>query len=201
MEKLESDLTGDFRAELELINELLSMQEILEVVVLVGVIVALFFSTRALIKATVQKRENEVLLQTHSVLENERKMLRALIDNVPDFMYVKDTESRFVVANLSSWRAWSEWRRRKRCWEKPTSISTRAELASAFYEDEQNVIRSGQPLYNREEKGFDSAGNKIHVLTTKVLLLDSEGHITGIAGIGRDITRAKKWRMRSGKPN
>jgi PAS domain S-box-containing protein len=66
------------------------------------------------------------------------------------------------------------------------------ELAAGFYEEEQNVIRSGQPLYNREEKGIDSTGNEIHILTTKVPLLDSEGHITGIASAGHDITERTK---------
>ena len=41
-------------------------------------------------------------------------------------------------------------------------------LADAFYEDEQNVMRSGQPLFNREEKGIDSQGNEVDILTTKV---------------------------------
>jgi PAS domain S-box-containing protein len=63
---------------------------------------------------------NQRLLAERSMLDNERRMLRALIDNIPDFMYVKDTGSRFVVANLT-WRALSERRRRKKCWEKPTS--------------------------------------------------------------------------------
>lgn len=194
LETLQSDLTSDFRAELALIDKLSSIQGILEAVVLVGVIVALFFITRTLIKATVQRREDEVMRQTHSALDNERRMLRALIDNIPDFMYVKDTESRFVVANLHLAQIVGA--------ETPEELLGKTdfdyfprEQAAGFYEDEQNVIRSGQPIYNREEKGIDSAGTEIHILTTKIPLLDGEGHITGIAGAGHDITARKKMEV------
>ena len=101
LETLQSDLAGDFRSELALIDRLLMIQGMLEAVVLVGLIVALFFSIRSLISATVRGREDEILREAHLAQDGERKMLRALIDNIPDFMYVKDAESRFVVANSS----------------------------------------------------------------------------------------------------
>jgi PAS domain S-box-containing protein len=118
-------------------------------------------------------------------------MLRALIDNVPDFMYVKDLESRFLVANLHLAHVVGAKAPEELLGKTDFDFFPR-ELASAYYEDEQNVIRSGQPIYNHEEKGRDSAGNEIHVLTTKVPLRDSQGQVIGIAGIGRDITVRKK---------
>jgi len=66
------------------------------------------------------------------------------------------------------------------------------ELAAAFYADEQEVMRSGQPLYNREEKGIDATGNETYILTTKVPLRDSKGRVTGVAGVSRDIGERKK---------
>ena len=111
------------------------------------------------------------------ILDNERKMLRGLIDNIPDFMYVKDAESRFVVANAHVARAAGV--------ETPEELLGKTdfdffprELAKAFYEDEQNVIRSGQPLFNREEEIVDGLGNQIHVLMTKVPLRDSQARVT-----------------------
>jgi PAS domain S-box-containing protein len=124
------------------------------------------------------------------VVENERRMLRALIDNIPDFMYVKDEKSRFVMAN--SYLANSVGL------ETPEELLGKTdfdlfprELAAHFYEGERKIILSGQPLFNREEIAVDRAGNKIHILTTKVPLRDSQGHVTGIAGIGRDISDRK----------
>jgi PAS domain-containing protein len=55
----------------------------------------------------VQARTTELQLEVkerlhaEEALSNERKVLRALIDNIPDFMYVKDAECRFLVANLA----------------------------------------------------------------------------------------------------
>jgi PAS domain S-box-containing protein len=125
-----------------------------------------------------------------TLVDNERRMLRTLIDNIPDFMYVKDEKGRFVVAN--SYLAHSVGL------ETPDELLGKTdfdlfprELANRFYEGEQMVISSGQPLLNHEETSVDSAGNKIHFLTTKVPLRDSEGRVTGIVGVGRDVSDRK----------
>jgi PAS domain S-box-containing protein len=126
-----------------------------------------------------------------SLLEGERKVLRTLIDNIPDFMWVKDTHSRFVVANLASARALGA--------ETAEEITGRSafdflpkELAAKRYEQEQSLIQSGEPMFNQEDVFFDSRGNEIQLLMTKVPLRDSSGRVTGIAGIGRDITDRKQ---------
>jgi PAS domain S-box-containing protein len=125
------------------------------------------------------------------MLENEREMLRALIDNIPDLMYVKDTESRFVLANPQV--------------AKMMGVSTVEDLIgkTAFdflpaarvtpsYEMELKVIRSGQAIFNHEEVFPDSHGHRMPVLTTTVPLHDGSGRITGIAGVGRNISERKK---------
>jgi len=127
----------------------------------------------------------------HLLLGNERNMLRALIDNIPEFMYVKDLQSRFVVANAHLAQVVGV--------ASPEDLLGKtdfdfypSELATAFCEDEQNVMRTGTLLFSREEKGIDTAGNEILVLTTKVPLRDSKGKVIGIAGVGRDISARKK---------
>ncbi|MGA9672639.1 MAG: MHYT domain-containing protein, partial [Terracidiphilus sp.] len=126
-----------------------------------------------------------------ALLDDERNILRALIDNIPDFVYVKDLKSRFVVANPHVARVVGA-RTPDELLGKTDFDFFPQEIANAFYEDEQNVIRSGQPLYNREEKALDNDGNEIHILTTKVPLRDNRGQITGIAGIGHDISNRKR---------
>jgi PAS domain S-box-containing protein len=191
LEALQNDLAGDFKSELALIDRLLVIQGMLAAVVLVGVIVALFFSIRSLISATVRGREDEILRKAHLVQDGERKMLRALIDNIPDFMYVKDTESRIVVANSHLARVVGVETPEQLMGCTDFDLFPR-ELASGYYEDEQEVMRSGQPLYDREEKGFDGTGNESYVLTTKVPLRDSNGQVIGIAGVGREISARKR---------
>ena len=145
----------------------------------------------------VQLRTQELQLEVNErmraeeTLSEERKVLRALIDNVPDFMYVKDAESRFVVANASLAHSMGM--------KNPEQLLHRTdfdfypkELAGAYYRDEQSVIRTKQALFNREEECSDINGNRIWLLTTKVPLYDKNGRVTGVAGIGRDITHLKK---------
>ena len=135
---------------------------------------------------------NRGLSAQHAILDNERKILRTFIDNVPDHMYVKDLESRFVVANNAVAR-WAGV-------EKPGDLLGKTdfdlcprEFAEGFYEDEQRLIRSGLPLVDHEETVSADETNGVRcLLTTKVPLFDSEGHVTGIAGIGRDITARMK---------
>jgi signal transduction histidine kinase len=66
------------------------------------------------------------------------------------------------------------------------------DLAAQYYANEQEIIRSGQPLINHEESMGSISGTTRWNLTTKVPLLDSQGKIIGIVGIGRDITERKK---------
>ena len=66
------------------------------------------------------------------------------------------------------------------------------DLAARYYADEQEIIRSGQPLVEREEPLMDqTTGKRGWLLTTKVPLGDTEGQIVGLVGIGRDITQRK----------
>ena len=145
-------------------------------------------SEQSLIKAkTDAERVNRLLRIERLSLENERRMLHALIDNVPDFMYVKDTQSRFVVANAHLARVLGV-KSPKELIGKTDFDFFPPEMVKYFYEDEQALLRSGQPLYDREETCLDEAGREIRILTSKVPIRNSEGVITGLAGVGRNIT-------------
>jgi two-component system, sensor histidine kinase and response regulator len=66
------------------------------------------------------------------------------------------------------------------------------ELADAYLQDDQNAIRNKRPLFDREEECINERGDNIFLLTTKVPLLDNRGEVTGIAGVGRNITARRK---------
>jgi PAS domain S-box-containing protein len=145
----------------------------------------------------VQAREaaetaNRRLSAQHATLDRERKILRSFIDNVPDLMYVKDVESRFVLANSAVARMFGV--------EKPEDLIGKIdfdffprEFAISFYEDEQRIVRTGQPMFDCEESLGDRATNDLrYILTTKVPLFGSDGQVTGVAGIGRNITERRK---------
>jgi PAS domain S-box-containing protein len=147
------------------------------------------------VQARTQELQSEVneRMRAEETLSEERKVLRALIDNVPDFMYVKDADCRFVVANLSVARQMGVKTPEELIGKSDFNFYPR-EVATTFYEDEQRVIRSGKAEINREEAGLDSLGNVSQVMTTQVPLRDRNGRVTGLVGIGRDITHLKKAR-------
>ncbi len=149
------------------------------------------------LEVRVQARTHELQLEVNErmraeeTLSEERKILRALIDNVPDFMYVKDLECRFLVANVSVAQQMGAKTPEELLGKNDFDFYPAA-IAATFYEDEQRVIRSGQAEVNREEAGLDSQGNVTQVMTTQVPLRDKNGRVAGLVGIGRDITHLKK---------
>ncbi|HEV7138551.1 MAG TPA: methyl-accepting chemotaxis protein [Steroidobacteraceae bacterium] len=115
-------------------------------------------------------------------------MLRTLIDNLPDLIYVKDGDGRFLLANLAVARLMGAKTPSELLGKNDFDFHPK-ELATLYHEDEQAVIRSGKPLLAREEECRDPAGNLMQLQTTKVPLRDAKGAVTGLVGIGRDITQ------------
>jgi len=118
---------------------------------------------------------------------NEAAMLRTLVDNLPDLIYLKDVDGRFLLANVAVARIMGAKSPGELLGKNDFDFHSR-ELATLYYEDEQVVIRSGRPLLAREEECRAPAGHRMHLETTKVPLRDGAGSVTGLVGIGRDIT-------------
>src|SRR4029450_133181 len=123
-------------------------------------------------------------------LTTERNLLRTLIDNLPDYIYAKDTASRFVISNLAHIRVLGVAQPRDAVAKTDLDFFPK-ELAMRYRADEEAVLQSGHPLFNREEPVVDRQGNQQWVLTTKVPWKDSQGRIVGLIGVSRDITEHK----------
>jgi PAS domain S-box-containing protein len=128
--------------------------------------------------------------RAEEALANERNVLRTLIDTLPDNIFIKDAESRFVTTNLVHVHHLRAKTLDEIVGKTDFDIYPR-ELAAGYYADEQEVIRSGQPLVNREERTIDPEGKTRWLLTTKVPLRDDQGNVVGIVGVNRDITERK----------
>jgi PAS domain S-box-containing protein len=129
--------------------------------------------------------------QAETVLEEERNLLRTLIDNLPDLIYAKDTKSRYFISNRAHKRFLNAETKDDIIGKSVFDLYSQ-ELAEHYYADDQQVIRSGKPIINREEKSVNDSGKSIWNLTTKVPLRDRDGKIMGLVGIARDITEQKK---------
>jgi PAS domain S-box-containing protein len=125
-------------------------------------------------------------------LAQERHLLRTLIDILPDSIYAKDTEARFILNNAAQLRILGA-RDQQEALGKSDFDYHPAELASRYFEDDQRVVQSGQPLLTREEPVVDhGTGKVLWKLTTKAPLRDDQGQVIGLVGIGRDITARKQ---------
>jgi len=121
----------------------------------------------------------------------ERNLLRTMIDNLPDQIYVKDTASRLIITNLSNAAARGLKQTSEGIGETDFDVFE-SEHAAEYYSDEQAVMQTGQPLVNKEEIMLTAAGERRIILSTKVPLHDTQGKIIGLVGLGRDITERKK---------
>jgi PAS domain S-box-containing protein len=129
--------------------------------------------------------------RVEEALSEERRLLRTLIDSMPDYIYVKDAGSRFVIAN----RAVAELMGAKTSEEllgKTDFDYFAKDLASSYFFDEQAIRESGESLVNREERSADPQGNSKWTSTSKIPWRDKHGQVIGIMGIGRDITERKR---------
>jgi len=125
-------------------------------------------------------------------LESEHTLLRSLIDNVPDRIYAKDPEGRYIICNEAMIRRMGKTSMDELVGKSDFDFLPQ-EMAQRFYDDEQEIIRSGKPMINREEP-LVTEGGKITRwnLATKVPLLDKQGNRIGIVGVGREITDLKR---------
>lgn len=118
----------------------------------------------------------------------ERSLFRSFMDHVPDLVYFKDTDGRFIEVNAA---------KAEELHLPPEEVIGRTdfdflpeEQAQQFYSDELEVMRTEQ-LIQKEELCTTPDGDRWY-LTTKVPRYDEQGRIVGTFGTSWDITYRKQ---------
>jgi PAS domain S-box-containing protein len=124
-------------------------------------------------------------------LAQERRLLETLMNNLPDAIYFKDRESRFLAINAGLAKRHGLVNPSDAVGQSDFDFFTR-EHAEQAYRDEQQVILTGKPIVNVEEKETWLDGSVTWVSTTKMPLRDPQGRIVGTFGVSRDVTERKK---------
>jgi PAS domain S-box-containing protein len=124
-------------------------------------------------------------------LAYERDLLRTLLDNSTDNIYFKDRQSRFIKAS-SAQAAQFGFATAMDLVGKTDFDFFAAEHAGPAFEDEQEIIRTGQPLIDKVEKEVMKDGRMTWALTTKMPLRNNAGVIIGTFGISKNITGIKE---------
>ncbi len=133
---------------------------------------------------------NELNLAEIKSRENEH-LLRTLIDNLPLNVFVKDLESRKILVN----KAEAEYCRSINAdgilgkddfatYEKETAVKSR--------KNDLKVMRDLKPILGEEVKLTKIDGTSTTFLTSKIPLLDTDGHAYGLIGISMDISDLKR---------
>ena len=118
-------------------------------------------------------------------------LLTTLMENLPDKIYFKDKASRFVLVNRAK-LAKHGLTDMAQMMGKTDFDFFPEERAQQAFDDEQRIMRTGEPLEDQEEKDVWPDGRETWVSTTKLPLLDESGRVVGTFGLSRDITEHKQ---------
>ncbi len=128
---------------------------------------------------------------TEDALTKERYLMNLLMDNIPDHIYFKDLNSRFIRMNKSQAERFGLNNPAEAIGKSDFSFFSEEHAQQAF-NDEQEIIRTGIPIINFEEKETWPDGHISWVFTTKEPMRDQSGKIIGTFGVSRDITDKKR---------
>jgi PAS domain S-box-containing protein len=140
------------------------------------------------LKATV--RAAIVQFRLVQEIDEERELLRALMENIPDPIYFKDCQSRFTRVNQAHARALGA-KDSAECVGKSDADYFKSDDALRWRLEEEEIVLSGRPLADQIEQVERPHRGLCWVSRTRVPMFDRSGQVSGIAGISRDITALK----------
>ncbi len=129
--------------------------------------------------------------RAEKAVAEERNLLRTLIDSLPDYIYVKDTQHRTLLSNLARTRSFGLTSPDETLGKDDYDFVP-PEMAEQFHADEDQLFKTLKPLIDREEPTIGMNGDVIWASTTKVPLHNLNGELIGLVGVTRDITEQKQ---------
>jgi len=130
-----------------------------------------------------QKKAEEKIKYEHSLLQS-------LLDNIPDSIYFKDTENRFILVNKAK-ASHSNVTPEEMIGKTDFDFLPEDE-AKKTYEDDIKVMETGKPIIDKIEKITRKDGSERWVSVTKIPRYNEKGEVIGTMGISRDITKRIK---------
>jgi len=129
--------------------------------------------------------------KAEAALEQERYLLHALMDTLPHNIYFKDAGSRFIRINKALATGFRLQDAAEALGKTDFDFFTEEHARQAMA-DEQEIMRTGEPMVDREEKETWPDGRTTWALSTKIPLYNEEREIVGTVGISRDMTERKQ---------
>ena len=135
--------------------------------------------------------ERDCLAARLQAAERDRSLLRTLIDQLPDLLFVKDQQSRFLVANLATATDLGLASADELIGKSDLDFYPEA-IGALHFAHEQEIITSGRPSFDHEARSFDETTGEKWFSTTKVPCRDEAGHVVGVVGVCHDITSRRQ---------
>jgi PAS domain S-box-containing protein len=128
--------------------------------------------------------------RAEEALAREQYLMNALMNNLPDMIYFKDKQSRFIRISQSQSVRFGFGDPAQAIGKSDFDFFTE-EHARPAYEDEQQILQTGQPITKEEKETWPDRADT-WVLTTKLPLPDENGNIVGTFGVSKDITERRQ---------
>lgn len=158
------------------------------VLVILVALISLWMHERRAQKSRTRALHDAVQTRTAELVV-ERNLLRTLIDNMPDLIYAKDRDSKFILANAAIAKSMGM--------AFPADLLGKTDydfhapaFAQEFRADELKLMEEGTALLDKQEQIIAPNGKVTRLSTVKVPLRDAQGNIIGVVGINRDVTDA-----------
>ena len=133
--------------------------------------------------------------RAEEALRHEQFFMKTLMDTVPDAIYFKDRDSRFIRANRALAARVGVAHPEQLVGKTDRDFYAR-EHADAARQAEETILRTGHPIVGLEERESWPDGREAWVSTTKLPMRDEDGRIVGTLGISRDITARREAERR-----
>jgi two-component system, sensor histidine kinase and response regulator len=123
-------------------------------------------------------------------LDREQFLLNSLVESIPDPIFFKDREGRFVRVNKAM-ATYAGFADPAELLGKTDGDIWSGQLSEETVRDERHILKTGEPLINKEEQPTAHGGNPRWMLVTKLPWRDASGEIVGTFGVAREITKRK----------
>ena len=162
----------------------------LAVVALLALAAAWYGGEAIVLRHANDELEERVQQRTRE-LAHEQFLLRTLLDNIPDSIYFKDPQGRFLRSSRAQAQRFGLSDPSQAVGKSDFDFFAKEHAEEAFA-DEQRIVQTGQPLIGVEEYSPLSDGAERWVSTSKLPLRDEKGNVVGTFGISREITERKR---------
>ena len=133
-------------------------------------------------------------INAENALRKSEQMLHSIIDIIPDRIFVKDVEGKFILNNISHLQSLGV-KTQEDALGKTDFNFLSAELSSINEVEDKNVVEKQIPIIDNCIYDIDEKGEETWRLVSKLPFRTYDGKILGTVGISKDITERKKLEL------